>query len=79
MEVTAMGKHVVSLVLLWVLTVLYACSVSFGSEINFVTCGSVVKLLNVQHNVRLHSHDVRYGSGEWTRFTATRKTARDCT
>uniref|UniRef100_A0A8B9QZG7 Stromal cell derived factor 2 n=1 Tax=Anas platyrhynchos TaxID=8839 RepID=A0A8B9QZG7_ANAPL len=28
-----------------------------------VTCGSVVKLLNVQHNVRLHSHDVRYGSG----------------
>ncbi|KAG5843924.1 hypothetical protein ANANG_G00156060 [Anguilla anguilla] len=29
----------------------------------FVTCGSVVKLLNVRHNVRLHSHDVRYGSG----------------
>lgn len=28
-----------------------------------VTCGSVVKLLNVRHNVRLHSHDVRYGSG----------------
>ncbi|PKK18041.1 stromal cell-derived factor 2, partial [Columba livia] len=25
--------------------------------------GSVVKLLNVRHNVRLHSHDVRYGSG----------------
>lgn len=28
-----------------------------------VTCGSVVKLLNTRHNVRLHSHDVRYGSG----------------
>ncbi|XP_054250529.1 stromal cell-derived factor 2 [Indicator indicator] len=28
-----------------------------------VTCGSVVKLLNLRHNVRLHSHDVRYGSG----------------
>lgn len=31
-----------------------------------VTCGSVVKLLNVRHNVRLHSHDVRYGSGNGT-------------
>uniref|UniRef100_A0A8C0GLR0 Stromal cell derived factor 2 n=1 Tax=Chelonoidis abingdonii TaxID=106734 RepID=A0A8C0GLR0_CHEAB len=34
-----------------------------GSEPGPVTCGSVVKLLNVRHNVRLHSHDVRYGSG----------------
>ncbi|KAM4702450.1 stromal cell-derived factor 2 [Discoglossus pictus] len=33
------------------------------SEISIVTCGSVVKLLNTRHNVRLHSHDVRYGSG----------------
>nr|XP_056721262.1 stromal cell-derived factor 2 [Euleptes europaea] len=29
----------------------------------WVTCGSVVKLLNARHGVRLHSHDVRYGSG----------------
>ncbi|CAB1333237.1 unnamed protein product, partial [Coregonus sp. 'balchen'] len=36
---------------------------SLGTELSFVTCGSVVKLLNVKHNVRLHSHDVRYGSG----------------
>ncbi|XP_061880233.1 stromal cell-derived factor 2-like protein 1 [Entelurus aequoreus] len=28
-----------------------------------VTCGSLVKLLNTRHNVRLHSHDVKYGSG----------------
>ncbi|XP_051903537.1 stromal cell-derived factor 2 [Hippocampus zosterae] len=51
---------------------LYACLVVFwailfpsslGSELTFVTCGSVLKLLNVKHNVRLHSHDVRYGSG----------------
>lgn len=28
-----------------------------------VTCGSVVKLQNVHHKVRLHSHDVKYGSG----------------
>jgi len=28
-----------------------------------VTCGSVVKLLNNHHKIRLHSHDVKYGSG----------------
>lgn len=28
-----------------------------------VTCGSVVKLVNQAHKVRLHSHDVKYGSG----------------
>ena len=28
-----------------------------------VTCGSTVKLMNSQHKVRLHSHDVKYGSG----------------
>ncbi|XP_022062571.1 stromal cell-derived factor 2-like protein 1 [Acanthochromis polyacanthus] len=33
------------------------------SELNSVTCGSLVKLLNTRHNVRLHSHDVKYGSG----------------
>ncbi|KAJ8380344.1 hypothetical protein SKAU_G00011220 [Synaphobranchus kaupii] len=32
-------------------------------ESSFVTCGSLVKLLNTRHNVRLHSHDVKYGSG----------------
>lgn len=37
---------------------------SFASEISVVTCGSAVKLLNTKHNVRLHSHDVRYGSGK---------------
>jgi len=30
---------------------------------DYVTCGSVLKLLNVRSNVRLHSHDVKYGSG----------------
>ncbi|VDK55626.1 unnamed protein product [Gongylonema pulchrum] len=29
----------------------------------FVTCTSVVKLKNNQDGVRLHSHDVKYGSG----------------
>lgn len=45
------------------------CGVSFGTELSFVTCGSVVKLLNIKHNVRLHSHDVRYGSGECNAFS----------
>ncbi|CAJ0964633.1 unnamed protein product [Ranitomeya imitator] len=36
---------------------------ALGSEdAEYVTCGSVVKLLNTRHNVRLHSHDVKYGS-----------------
>lgn len=29
----------------------------------YVTCGSVVKLVNKNFQVRLHSHDVKYGSG----------------
>ncbi|XP_065844060.1 stromal cell-derived factor 2-like protein 1 [Oscarella lobularis] len=29
----------------------------------YVTCGSVLKLLHIQTNSRLHSHEVRYGSG----------------
>ncbi|KAJ8338826.1 hypothetical protein SKAU_G00356120 [Synaphobranchus kaupii] len=33
------------------------------TEFNYVTCGSLLKLLNIRHNVRLHSHDVKYGSG----------------
>jgi len=28
-----------------------------------VTCGSVLKLMNTDYNVRLHSHDIKYGSG----------------
>lgn len=41
------------------------------SELNYVTCGSLVKLLNTRHNVRLHSHDVKYGSGNFTPLTLT--------
>lgn len=49
------------------LFVLLLCSVGDGraSELNYVTCGSLVKLLNTRHNVRLHSHDVKYGSGNF--------------
>ena len=34
-----------------------------ASGFQFVTCGSVLKLVNIESNVRLHSHDVKYGSG----------------
>ncbi|XP_019711640.1 stromal cell-derived factor 2-like protein 1 [Hippocampus comes] len=33
------------------------------TEYKDVTCGSLVKLMNTRHSVRLHSHDVKYGSG----------------
>ncbi|XP_024115862.1 stromal cell-derived factor 2-like protein 1 [Oryzias melastigma] len=49
-----------------VLSVLLLLSSGCGAkepELNHVTCGSLVKLLNTRHNVRLHSHDVKYGSG----------------
>lgn len=32
-------------------------------DYEYVTCGSVIKLLNTRHGVRLHSHDIKYGSG----------------
>lgn len=34
-----------------------------NAKTNYVTCGSVVKLMNSYQEVRLHSHDVKYGSG----------------
>ncbi|XP_029175286.1 stromal cell-derived factor 2 [Nylanderia fulva] len=34
-----------------------------GRGTQHVTCGSVVKLVNVDYNVRLHSHEIKYGSG----------------
>lgn len=38
-------------------------AIAFGAKQRFVTCGSVIKLLNTDHRVRLHSHDIKYGSG----------------
>merc|ERR1712226_747753 len=32
-------------------------------QYEYVTCGSALKLINTRNNVRLHSHDVKYGSG----------------
>lgn len=34
-----------------------------GVRQKYVTCGSVLKLMNSDFRVRLHSHDVKYGTG----------------
>lgn len=47
--------------LLLAISVPGSCAVKTGAGV--VTCGSVLKLLNTQHRVRLHSHDIKYGSG----------------
>ena len=40
---------------------MYTYNFSIGFQ--FVTCGTVLKLIHIDTNVRLHSHDVKYGSG----------------
>lgn len=54
-----------------VLVLLVLCSdcEARDSDLSYVTCGSLVKLLNTKHHVRLHSHDVKYGSGRKHLFT----------
>src|SRR5699024_11190942 len=37
--------------------------VSSAAGTTYVTCGSVLKLMNSNAGVRLHSHDIKYGSG----------------
>ena len=34
-----------------------------SKHLNYVTCGSVIKLVNGNFMTKLHSHDVKYGSG----------------
>uniref|UniRef100_V5HAV7 Putative secreted stromal cell-derived factor 2 n=1 Tax=Ixodes ricinus TaxID=34613 RepID=V5HAV7_IXORI len=46
---------------LFILVVNFLSSVQ--GELRYVTCGSVLKLQNTEHGVRLHSHDIKYGSG----------------
>jgi len=48
-----------------------------GSATQFVTCGSITKLYNTQYDVRLHSHDVKYGSGSGQQSVTGSKLAED--
>ncbi|KAG7199350.1 hypothetical protein KM043_018194 [Ampulex compressa] len=48
----------------FVSTILLLCaSYSKAKGTQYVSCGSSLKLTNVHYNVRLHSHDIKYGSG----------------
>lgn len=55
----AAGRALLGLLL--TLLVPNSCAAKTGAGL--VTCGSVLKLFNTQHRVRLHSHDIKYGSG----------------
>lgn len=48
--------------MIWVL-ILFLGDVLPSISSELVTCTSVIKLQNVQRGVRLHSHEVKYGSG----------------
>ncbi|KAL4705255.1 hypothetical protein ACJJTC_010274 [Scirpophaga incertulas] len=50
-----------SILLIMYLTVLIRTSEA--SKAQFVTCGTILKLFNTDLRLRLHSHDVKYGSG----------------
>eukprot|EP01137_Pigoraptor_chileana_P028473 Opistho-2@962 len=43
-------------------TVHLACAVK-TEGFEHVTCGSAIKLINAQNSLRLHSHEVKYGTG----------------
>jgi len=45
------------------LSLLLSPSTAKKFNYDFVTCGSSLKLFNNANNVRLHSHDVKYGTG----------------
>eukprot|EP01103_Thecamoeba_quadrilineata_P006449 TRINITY_DN16179_c0_g1_i1.p1 TRINITY_DN16179_c0_g1~~TRINITY_DN16179_c0_g1_i1.p1 ORF type:complete len:207 (+),score=20.03 TRINITY_DN16179_c0_g1_i1:16-636(+) len=47
---------------LLVLSLIALCQ-SEDADLSYVTCGSIVKLRHIPTNFRLHSHEVKYGSG----------------
>ncbi len=46
-------------------------------EYDYVTWSSVVKLINSNSNARLHSHDVKYGTGSGQQSVTAVKSADD--
>ncbi|KAK7172689.1 hypothetical protein R3I93_002724 [Phoxinus phoxinus] len=60
-----MGPLRVLSVFLGLILVCFMCAQCGASDLDssYVTCGSLIKLMNTRHSVRLHSHDVKYGSG----------------
>ncbi|XP_075584705.1 protein Malvolio [Dermatophagoides farinae] len=46
-----------------VVNIYFAIQLIVDKSGHYVTCGSVLKLMNVNSGIRLHSHDIKYGSG----------------
>jgi len=57
------GYDSLSITFVLFLVCIFIDKASTKFEYDFVTCGSALKILNSEGNVRLHSHDVKYGSG----------------
>lgn len=57
------GLHILSLCLFVIFCVLFKFTSGAEFDYPYVTCGSVLKLYNIRNGIRLHSHDVKYGSG----------------
>ncbi|XP_022121893.1 stromal cell-derived factor 2 [Pieris rapae] len=45
------------------LIIICISKISKASRAEFVTCGTMLKIMNTDLHLRLHSHDVKYGSG----------------
>jgi len=56
-------------ILLWTLLQVFLLECYGKGEFKYVTCGSIVKLFNQRQGARLHSHDVKYGSGSGQQST----------
>ncbi|XP_059049550.1 stromal cell-derived factor 2 [Achroia grisella] len=52
-----------SILLISLFYTLFLIDKSQGSKADYVTCGTILKLMNTDLRLRLHSHDVKYGSG----------------
>lgn len=59
---------------LWTVIHFWCC---LCANYQYVTCGSVIKLLNANYKVRLHSHDIKYGSGSGQQSVTATETQED--
>lgn len=63
-ELSLINLHNIVFGIVVLYTQIYSTTVHATETSNRVTCGTVVKLANeVKSKVRLHSHDIKYGSG----------------
>lgn len=57
-------RHLFTLAIVLIFTISVAVNNAHAETVGHVTCGSVIKLENESKPaVRLHSHDIKYGSG----------------